>query len=105
MQNSLDSNQAFQDSGDRPYVDLETTNEYVIRKFSQNIDPIELMWHRDDEDRNIEVIECGKGWKFQFDEELPLELKPETSIFITRHEWHRLHKGENNLILKINKYV
>ena len=105
MQNSLDSNQASQDSGDRPYVDLETTNEYVIREFSQNIDPIELMWHRDDEDRVIEVIEAGKGWKFQYDDDLPIELEPKDVICILRHQWHRVHKGENNLILKINKYV
>ena len=35
----------------KPYTDLETTPQYIIREFDQNIDPIELMWHRDDEDR------------------------------------------------------
>ena len=46
MQNYSDSNPPSADSG-RPYVDLEINNKYVIREFSQNIDPIELMCHRD----------------------------------------------------------
>ena len=104
MQNYSDSNQASQDSGDKPYRDLEVTDEYIIREFSQNIDPIELMWHRDDEDRVVEVIDCGEGWKFQHDDNLPIDLEPKSIICIPRHEWHRLHKGENRLTLKINKY-
>jgi len=84
-------------------VDLETTDEYIIREFSQNIDPIELMWHRDDEDRVVKILECGKGWKFQFENELPWELEPLTTICIMRHEWHRVHKGQDKLKLKIYK--
>ena len=30
----------------RPYTDIETTDKYIIREFSENIDPIELLWHR-----------------------------------------------------------
>ena len=39
----------------RPYTDLLVTNEYIIREFDENIDPIELMWHRDDENRLVEA--------------------------------------------------
>ena len=39
----------------QPYVDLVVTDEYVIREFDENIDPIELMWHRDDENRLVEA--------------------------------------------------
>ena len=49
----------------KPYTDIEVNNKYIIREFSQNIDPIELMWHRDDEDRTIEVLR-ETDWKFQF---------------------------------------
>ena len=48
----------------KPYKDLEVTDEYIIREFDDNIDPIELMWHRDDEDRVVEVLDSGQGWKF-----------------------------------------
>ena len=87
----------------RPYTDLEVTDKYVIREFDDNIDPIELMWHRDDEDRIVEIIDPGQGWKFQFDNELPWNLEPEMSICILRHEWHRVWKGKGTLKLKIHK--
>ena len=46
----------------KPYKDLEVTNEYIIREFDENIDPIELKWHRDNEDRVVEIV--GKtDWK------------------------------------------
>jgi hypothetical protein len=103
MQNYSDSNQASQDSGDRPYVDVEVNNKYTIREFGENIDPIELMWHRDDEDRVVQIIEVGDEWKFQYDNELPWKLEPNMTIVIPRHEWHRVHKGEGKLLLKIWK--
>jgi len=103
MQNYSDLNQASQDFGDRPYVDIEINNKYIIREFSQNIDPIELMWHRDNEDRIVEVLNAGNGWQFQYDEKLPTKLKPNSRISILKHEWHRLWKGEGKLILKIYK--
>ena len=87
----------------RPYKDLEITDEYIIREFDDNIDPIELMWHRDDEDRVVEIIDSGIDWKFQFENELPWELEPNMSICILRHEWHRVIKGTGILKLKIYK--
>ena len=102
MQNYLDLNQAFQDSGDKPYIDLEKTDRYIVREFSQNIDPIELMWHRDDEDRVIKILECGKGWKFQYEDDLPINLEPQDTICILRHQWHRVWKGEGKLKIKIH---
>jgi hypothetical protein len=102
MQNYSDSNQTSQDSGDKPYRDLEVTDRYIIREFSQDIDPIELMWHRDDEDRVVTVLECGKDWKFQYEDDLPIDLEPDTTIIIPRHYWHRVWKGEGKLVLKIH---
>ena len=51
-----------------PYV-----NKGNIRNFSKNVKKLELVWHKDDEDRDIEILE-GKGWQMQFDDELPFEL-------------------------------
>jgi len=88
---------------EKPYRDIEVGENYVIREFNQNIDPIELLWHRDNEDRMIEVLECGEGWGFQFDDGLPFDLEPSTSIFILRHDWHRVIKGTDRLLIKISK--
>lgn len=87
----------------RPYTDIEVTDEYIIREFDENIDPIELMWHRDNEDRSVEVLEHDEGWKFQFDNELPWEFEPDMLICILKHEWHRVIKGKGKLKLKIYK--
>ena len=83
-----------------PYKDIQSSDNSVIRVFDQDIDPIELMWHRDDEDRTLEIID-ETDWKLQFDNELPILLKDH--IFIPRHAWHRVIKGTGTLKLKINK--
>lgn len=84
----------------KPYTDLLITDEYIVREFDKDIDPIELMWHRDDENRLVEAIE-PTDWLLQLDNELPSSMnKP---IFIPRHAWHRVIKGTNKLKLKIYK--
>ena len=87
----------------KPYIDLEVTDSYIIREFGDNIDPIELLWHRDNEDRLVEVLQAGNGWQFQMEDQIPQSLIPGVSIFIYRHDWHRVIKGEDTLIIKINK--
>ena len=86
----------------KPYKDIEITDKYIIREFNENIDPIELMWHRDLYDRKITILE-GSGWYFQKDNELPLELKEGISIFIPAKEWHRVIKGNSLLKIKIEE--
>ena len=98
MQNYSDSNQTSEDSG-RPYTDIEVTDQYIIREFGDDIDPIELMWHRDDQDRTIEII-GETDWAIQLDNSLPTSLNDR--IFIKRHQWHRVIKGTGNLLLKIH---
>jgi len=101
MQVYSDSNQALADTG-RPYQNLSVTKGCIIRQFSSDVNPDELKWHQDDEDRIVTVLECGKGWGFQYDNELPYELEPGDILFILRHEWHRVIKGTGDLIIKID---
>jgi hypothetical protein len=83
----------------KPYTDIEVTDKYIIREFNENIDPIELLWHRDDEDRTVEIL-GETNWGLQLDNELPTSLNQ--PIFIKRHRWHRVIKGDGNLKLKIH---
>ena len=85
-----------------PYKDISSGDNWVIREFTQAVDPIELLWHRDDEDRALELIE-GSGWKIQLDNSLPIELNQTNRINIKKHDWHRLIKGDGNLVVKIYK--
>jgi len=88
------------DENKKPYTDIEVTDKYIIREFNENIDPIELMWHRDNENRIVEII--GKtDWKIQLDNQLPTSINE--SISIPKHMYHRLIKGTGNLKLKIHK--
>ena len=80
----------------KPYTD--STN---IRTFSKDVDPIELVWHQDAEDRDIEILE-GKGWEMQFDNELPFDIRKGDRIFITEGRIHRILKGTTDLKIKIN---
>ncbi len=79
-----------------PYKD--TSN---IRTFSKDVDPMELVWHQDKEDRHIEVLE-GIGWSIQKDNQLPLVISKGDRIFITANEIHRVLKGTTDLKIKIN---
>ena len=84
----------------KPYKDLEVTDQYIIREFNENIDPIELLWHRDDENRTIEILE-GIDWQIQLDNQLPVLLNQH--IFIPRGMWHQTIKGIGPLKIKIYK--
>ena len=84
----------------KPYKDLEITDQYIIREFSDSVDPIELLWHRDNEDRTIEIV-GETDWAIQLENKLPTSLN--NRIFIAWHEWHRVIKGTGKLLLKIYK--
>jgi hypothetical protein len=83
----------------RPYKDV-LIDEAVIREFDESIDPIELMWHRDNEDRVVSPVN-KTDWKFQIENELPKEIQGE--IFIPRGVWHRIIKGTGSVKVKIIK--
>lgn len=84
-----------------PYKDIQAFNEGVIRVFDESIDPIELMWHRDQEDRIVEAVE-PTDWQVQLDNELPTLI--DRPIFIPKYIWHRTIKGTGPLKVKITKF-
>jgi hypothetical protein len=84
----------------KPYQDIQQENKTITRVFDQDIDPIELMWHRDQEDRIVEAIE-STDWQVQLDNELPTLI--DRPIFIPKYIWHRTIKGTGPLKIKITK--
>ena len=79
------------------YVD-QVGSGVTVRTFSSLVPDSELVWHRDEFDREIELV-SGMGWKFQFDNELPFEIREK--FMIPAGQWHRLIKGEGDLVIKI----
>jgi hypothetical protein len=74
--------------------------ETVVRKFDSNIDPNELKWHWDDEDRIVYPI-GESDWMFQFDNELPINIR--AKIKIPKGTWHRIIKGTGDLQIIVEK--
>lgn len=84
----------------KPYEDIEVVDNIVVRTFDENIDPVELMWHRDEEDRLVESI-GSTDWMVQIDNSLPISL--DRQIFIPKGVYHRVIKGSGDLTIKIKK--
>lgn len=78
--------------------------EADIRQFDQNRDDAEYVWHRDNEDREIEILD-GEGWQFQIDKCLPWLLKKGMIFDIKKEEYHRLIKGATPLKCRIYKHA
>ena len=84
----------------RPYRELQT-QDCIYRKFIQDISEEELVWHRDENDREVEILE-STDWMFQFENELPQVLKDK--VFIPKEVYHRLIKGTGTLNVRIKEY-
>ena len=84
----------------KPYSDTESTENLVIREFGQNLDPDELLWHRDQETRIVESLD-PTDWQVQLENSLPVSLN--NKVVIPNLEWHRLIKGTGKLRVKIIK--
>ena len=90
------------DSGSLPFTQ-EKQGKYIIREFSHLQDDSAFKWHRDEQNRKVTVLE-GKGWKFQFDEQIPIPLHLGTIVEIPKLVVHRIIKGETDLKIKILEY-
>ena len=82
---------------DSPYQELKTF-DFIYRKFTQDIDEEELVWHRDRRDREVKVL-GNTDWQFQFEDSIPQQLQD--TIFIPKNTYHRLIKGTGNLGIRI----
>ena len=89
---------------DFPFEEEQINENTFIRTFSADVDEMELIWHEDRENRVIKVLE-GNGWKFQFDEELPVEMTEGKSISILKGKLHRVIKGKGPLKINLQKHA
>jgi quercetin dioxygenase-like cupin family protein len=83
-----------------PFEQNDLTENVKIRTFSSDTDSGEYTWHRDREDRVVELIK-GENWYVQLDNELPKKLVKENKVFIPKGVYHRVIKGEGDLKVKI----
>ena len=87
-----------------PFKEEQIDQFNFIRTFSADVDEMDLIWHADKENRIITVLE-GNGWKFQFDEELPVEMTEGKSISILKGRLHRIIKRKGPLKINLQKHA
>jgi hypothetical protein len=86
-----------------PFIQENLSDNIKIRTFKSDVESGELMWHRDREDRLVEILECN-NWKYQSDNNLPLEMKKGDKIFIPKGEYHRVIKGDGDLVVRVTMF-
>lgn len=85
-----------------PFKQRKINESTLLREFSKDVDPNELIWHRDRHDRVVEVI-SGVGWKFQRDNAFPILLREGDVFSISAGQYHRLIKGKTDLRIRIHE--
>jgi len=83
-----------------PFREQKTGDAIYERTFSADVDPMDLKWHYDQEDRIVTVLE-KTDWKIQFDNQLPMEMSGE--VFIPKGIYHRVIKGSGPLRISVEK--
>lgn len=81
-----------------PYKNIEESDKEIVRVFDENIDPIELKWHRDHEERVVTPL-GETDWMVQLENQLPMKM--DSPVRIPKGEWHRVIKGTGELKVKI----
>lgn len=85
-----------------PFMEEYVCKDGVCRTFDPERDDAEYVWHRDKEDREIEVL-SGEGWQFQYENCLPYLLEKGMIFNIVKGEYHRLVRGVTPLKCRIIK--
>lgn len=80
----------------------ETFDGKILRTFSSEVDEDELKWHYDLKDRKVQVIR-GDNWELQMDNEIPQKLTPLEEYFIPKGVYHRVIKGNGELVVLIEE--
>jgi len=87
---------------DFPFTERKLEETVYERTFKDDLFDSDLLWHWDEEDREVTVLH-ETDWLFQFDNMLPQPMTGE--IKIPKGVWHRVIKGNGDLIIKVKKNI
>ena len=85
--------------GNKPYFETRIDNT-IYRRFEGTVENTDLVWHRDANNRQI-IVKESQGWQLQLDNELPQDLVEGNTYFIKAEQYHRLIKGQSDLVIEI----
>jgi len=86
----------------KDYKETVISKNVFVREFKQ-LPSREFPWHRDSEDRLIEILHAGLDWKFQKDNQLPFILMPGMEFTVKKKEFHRIISGSGILRIRLTK--
>jgi len=72
--------------------DIYIYEDSRVRVFDKNSPDSFFHWHKDLHHRTVFVAECSEGWWFQYDNQIPVELKESMVLEIPKQEYHILFK-------------
>lgn len=84
-----------------PYTEVVNGNT-KIRTFDGKLNEEELVWHRDRNARKVTILESN-GWKFQYDNGIPMLLEDNDVLYIPKEMYHRVIKGTGPLVIEIEE--
>lgn len=87
---------------DFPFEEKQLIENVFLREFKESVDPEELVWHQDRENRIISVLESN-NWKLQMDNNLPIILENGRLYSIPAMTFHRIIKGNGDLRIIVEK--
>lgn len=85
-----------------PYTQKILGEGLILRRFNENTDPAELIWHQDLKNRKISIIKSN-NWKIQLDNNLPISLVESEIYDIPALLFHRVIKGKGDLVILIDE--
>lgn len=91
---------AVESKSDKHPFNETVVGESRIRTFDKDVLTEELVWHRDREDRLVEIID-GNGWELQMDNQLPVKMNNGDTFIIPEGVYHRVKRGNDKLVIKI----
>ena len=83
-----------------PFSQNKISSRLLLRECSRETPQDHLVWHRDKQDRVVRVV-SGSGWKIQFDNNLPVDLLEGKSYRIQKNVFHRVIKGDSDLVVEV----
>tara|TARA_Y100000287_G_scaffold180489_1_gene175440 strand:- start:1928 stop:2218 length:291 start_codon:yes stop_codon:yes gene_type:complete len=85
----------------KPYIDTYIDEKTFLRSFFHS-NKEKFIWHSDLVDRKVEILHADYCF-FQFDNQMPFELKLGDIIEIPKGQIHRIILSKGGLILKISE--
>lgn len=89
---------------DFPFTQYQLDANTLLREFKNDVAEDRLAWHRDRTHRQVKVVR-GDGWQIQMENSLPVKLQEGQVYKIPKNTYHRLLKGNTDLLVVVREEI